>query len=459
MIQQQHSAEFRERITEAALRPLQRNDRGYWVIVSVLAVMVGGAFVAWLNQLSAGLGAAGYSDSAFWGIYEANLVAFIGVSYGGALVSAILRLTRARWRAPITRIAEAMALFSLLAGMAFAVIHLGRPERLWMLLVRPNISSPLVWDFAAVMTYLLTTLIFLYLPLIPDIALLRDRYQQRPGPRYRFYRALAMNWQDLPEQHRILQAGTLAIAILIIPIAVVVHSVLSWAFAVTGRPGWDSTIFAPYFVVAALFSGIATVVLVVGFFRHGYHLQDQITIQHFRYLGYLLLVLDLLYLYFTFTELLTEGYVGNDAVVPVLQATLLGQYAPFFWFFVIGGGIVPLLLVALPRTRTISGIVTAAVLVVTAMWLKRLIIVVPTVAHPLIAGSWGSFQPTWTSGAITLGAAASIPLFLMLFFKLFPVLAIYEMEEIADEVRTDEAQAAGRASFQPVHAQSGGIAS
>jgi len=429
----QRQADFKARVVEAALRPLARNGRGWWVIVAVLTALVVAAFVAWVTQLGSGLSVAGYSDHAFWGIYEANLVAFIGVSYGGALVSAILRLTHARWRAPITRLAEAMALFSLLAGMAFAVIHLGRPDRLLLLLVRPNITSPLVWDFAAVVTYLATTVIFLYLPLIPDAALLRDHFQEQGGFRFRLYRALAVNWRDLPEQRRALQAGTPAIAILIIPIAVLVHSVLSWAFAVTGRPGWDSTIFAPYFVVAALFSGIATVVIVVAFFRFGYKLHDLIELRHFRYLGYLLLVLDLLYLYFTFTELLTEGYVGNDAVSPVLQATLIGQYAPFFWFFVVGGGIIPLLLVSIPRTRTVPGIVTAAVLVVLAMWLKRLVIIVPTVAHPLIAGAWGSFTPTWVSGAITLGAAASIPLFLMLFFKLFPILAIYEMEEIAEE--------------------------
>ncbi len=429
----QQTAESKEQIVEAALRPFGRNGRGFWIIVACLTVLVVAAFVAWITQLSDGLSVAGYSDQSFWGIYEANLVAFIGVSYGGALVSAILRLTHAKWRAPITRLAEAMALFSLLAGMAFAVIHLARPERLWMLVTRPNISSPLVWDFAAVVTYLMTTSIFLYLPLIPDIALLRDRFAAKGGFRYRFYRALAMNWQDLPRQRKVLDRGTTAIAVLIIPIAILVHSVLSWAFAVTGRPGWDSTIFAPYFVVAALFSGIATVVLVVGFFRYGYKLQDQISIKHFLYLGYLLLVLDLLYLYFTFTELLTEGYVGNDAVVPVLQATLIGEFAPFFWFFIVAGGLIPLLLVAIPKTRTIPGIVTAATLVVLAMWLKRLVIVVPTVAHPLIAGSWGSFTPTWVSGAITLGAAASIPLFLMWFFKLFPILAIYEMEEIAEE--------------------------
>src|SRR5579884_351435 len=428
-------------VTEAALRPLQPSSRRFWLIAAGLGLLVMLGLVAYVTQLTEGLGVAGYSDHGFWGIYEANLVAFIGVSYGGALVSAILRLTNARWRAPITRLAEAMAVFSLLSGMVFAVIHLGRPERLWMLIARPQISSPLVWDFVAVMTYLVANLMFVYLPLIPDIALVRDESRLSRGWRGRLYRFLAVRWQGLPEQDQLLRRAIGTVAVLIIPLAVIVHSVLSWAFAVTGRPGWDSTIFAPYFVVAALYSGIATVIVVVAAFRKAYRLQRFIGLKHFRYLGYLMLALDLLYLYFTFTEPLTEGYVMNEEVVPVLEAVLVGQYAPYFWAFIFGGGLIPLVLVAVPRTRTVPGILTASILVVAGMWLKRLLIVVPTVAHPLIAGAWGSFQPTWVSAAITLAAAAAVPLGLMLFFKLFPVLAIYEMEEIAEEVQA--AYAAG----------------
>ncbi|HBY97434.1 MAG: polysulfide reductase NrfD [Ardenticatenaceae bacterium] len=426
-----------EDVREAALRPLAPSGRRFWALMAGLGLLAGWGVVAYITQLVKGLGVAGYSDKAFWGIYEANLVAFIGVSYGGALVSAILRLTQAKWRAPITRMAEAMALFSLLIGALFAIVHLGRPDRIWRMVVTPNISSPIIWDFVAVMMYLGATLIFLFLPLIPDIAVLRDRFQQQGGWRARLYRGLALNWRGLPRQVRLLERGMTTVAILIIPIAVIVHSVLSWAFAVTGRPGWHSTIFAPYFVVAALYSGVALVILVVAGFRQGYGLERYITLKHFQNLAYLMLTLDLLYLYFTFTELLTEGYVMTEDIVPVLEALLVGQYALFFWLFILGGGILPLLLVAVPKTRTIPGIVVASTLVVAGMWLKRLLIVVPAVAHPLIhqvvAGAWGAFRPTWVAIGITVGAAAAIPLLLMLFFKFFPILAIYEMEEIAAE--------------------------
>jgi Ni/Fe-hydrogenase subunit HybB-like protein len=422
----------REDVREAALRPLQPGGKPFWVLLGVLSLLVVWGVVAYVVQLINGLGAAGYSDTGFWGIYEANLVAFIAVSYGGALVSAILRLTQAHWRAPITRLAEAMAVFSLLVGMSFALVHLGRPDHVWRLILTPQIGSPIVWDFVVIVTYLAATVLFLYLPLIPDLAVMRDRGQVH-GWRARAYAALALGWQNLPAQRQLLNRGVTTVAILIIPVAVLVHSVLSWAFALTGRPGWDSTIFAPYFVVGALYAGVAMVILVVAAFRAGYQLGSFIGLKHFQYLGYLMVTLDLMYLYFTFTELLTEGYVQTEEVAPVLEALLVGTYAPSFWLFIIVGGLVPLVVMSVPRLRSVRGIVAAAALVVAAMWLKRLLIIVPAVAHPLIAGAWGSFQPTWVALGVTVGAAAAIPLLLMVFFKFFPILSISEMEELAME--------------------------
>jgi molybdopterin-containing oxidoreductase family membrane subunit len=272
------------------------------------------------------------------------------------------------------------------------------------------------------------------------------------GWRARLYRALALNWHGLPRQREVLARGIMIVAILIIPLAVFVHSVLAWAFAFTGRPGWNSTIFAPYFVVAALYSGIAMVILVVAGFRAGYQLNRYITLKHFRYLAYLMIVLDVMYLYFTWVELMTEGYVMSEETVPILEALLIGNYAVFFWFFMLVGGLIPLLLVAWSRTRTIAGIVIAATCVVAALWLKRMLIVLPAVAHPLISGAWGSFQVTWVAIGITVGAAAAIPLFLMLFFKFFPILAIDEMEEVASE----EARRGGTTSQQQVGSPTAG---
>ncbi len=421
---------IREEIREAAVRPMVKSGRWFWAIAATLAVLVGVGLVAYIIQLSRGLDAAGYSDHAFWGIYEANLVAFIGFSYGGALVSAILRLTDAKWRAPITRMAEAMALVTLLVGMVYAVVHLGQPIRMWRLIVHPQISSPVVWDFVAITSYLAATLCFLYLPLIPDLAIVNDRLHQGRGLRGRFYRALSLNWRGLPDQRHSLARAITTVAIIIIPLAVAVHSVLSWAFAVTTRPGWNSTIFGPYFVIAALYSGIAMVILVVAGFRNAYHLENQIAPAHFLKLGYLMITLGVAYLYFTFTELLVEGYKQTEEMTPLLEELLTGRYAAYFWLFVVGAGLAPLVLIGLPKTRKVPVIVGAAGLVVVGMWLKRLLIVLPAATNPQIQGPWGSFELTWVAVAVTVAGAAAIPLLLMLFFKAFPILAIDEMEEI-----------------------------
>lgn len=417
-------------IREAALRPLDQPGRWFWPLAVGLGLVTAWGLAAWGVQILNGLQVTGLNNRVFWGTYETNLVTFIGFSYGGALVSAILRLTGAEWRSPITRLAEATALITLLIGAIFPIIHLGRPDRLFELFIRPNFSSPIVWDLIAVMTYLFATVVFLYLPLIPDLAVAREVYTARGGPvwRVRLYSWLSLGWSDLPEQRRLLEWAISVMSLLIIPLAITVHSVLSWAFALTPRDGWHSTIFAPYFVIAALYSGVAAVILVVAAFRRAYRLRDFIETKHFRYLSYLMLTLGLTYLYFTFSEYLTEGYTDTRAAVEFLGLMLQYRFAPLFWAFVAGGVVLPALLVVLPQTRTVGGMTTAAALVVVSMWLKRFLIVVPAEALSLMPGALATYRPSWVELSITIGAAAGIALLLMLFFRVFPVLAIWEME-------------------------------
>jgi len=420
-----------------ALAPLLRGGRWFWPAVGLLSLPVLGALGAWGYQLTHGLRVTGLRDQVFWGVYITNLITFIGFSYGGALVSAILRLTGAAWRAPITRLSEATALITLVVGALFIFVDLGRPDRLWEFIAHPNLSSPLVWDALAVTTYLVATMIFLYLPLIPDLAVAARETDGRVGPLRRWVlRLLSLGWQGRPDQQRVLEWGTTTMAILIIPIAVTVHSVLSWAFALTTREGWHSTVFGPYFVIAALFSGVATVILVVLFFRWAYGLQRHIGAQQIRNLGMILLTLGVTYLYFTFDELLTEGYPMVMKTAELFRVLLFGQYGLQFWAFVIGGGLIPVLLVALPWTRNAKGIGIASGLVVAFMWLKRFLIIVPPQSVPLIAGPMGTYHPTWVEITITAGGIAAVPLLLILFFRLFPILAIHEMEEMESEPAT-----------------------
>lgn len=421
-----------EEMIEAALRPVVQKSRRFWLLAALLGAIAVIGLVAYGYQLSLGLGVTGLNNNVFWGFYFTDFIAFIGISYGGAIVSAILRLTSSSWRAPITRLAEAMALVSLLIGALFAIVDLGRPDRLWGFLVSPNPASPVVWDLVAISTYLIATVLFFYLPLIPDLAIGFRGLGNRAGKWLkRIYLFLSLGWQGLPEQRRLLATGLNIISIVIIPLAVSVHSVMAWAFSVTSRPGWHSTIFGPYYVVAALFSGVAAVILVVMAFRKVYHLEKYIGEKQIRYLGYLMLTLGLIYLYFTFSEMLTEGYVLARDTQPRLEWLLLNNYAPLFWLFVLAAGVIPVLLVAIPKTRNTSWITVAAALVVAGMWIKRFLIIVPTLRQGLLPASTLSYSPSWVEVAITLGAMAAIPLLLMLIFKIFPVMSIFEMEEVA----------------------------
>lgn len=418
---------------EAALRPIVHSGKRFRMLAGILALFAAAGIVAYIHQLSKGLGVTGLNNDVFWGFYFTNFIAFIGISYGGAIVSAILRLTNSDWRAPITRLAEALALVSLLIGAVFAIVDIGHPERMWELLVSASLTSPVVWDLLAITTYLAATVVFFYLPLIPDAALCRDTLSKTSnGWRRRLYTVLAAGWRGLPHQRQCLSFGIGIMSALIIPLAVSVHSVMAWSFAVTSRTGWHSTIFGPYYVVAALFSGVAAVILVTVAFRRAYHLEKFIREKQIRYLGFLMLVLGLIYSYFTFSEFLTEGYVMAEGTVALLETLLLKNYAPLFWLFVLGAGVVPVLVIANARTRTVKGLVVASAFVVASMWIKRFLIVVPPLRRGVLPSQTLPYGPTWVELTITLGALAGIPLLLMLIFRLVPVMSVYEMEEVAE---------------------------
>lgn len=420
---------------EAAMRPFKKASLKYWITIGTLSAIVLLGIVAWVIQLQEGMGVAGYTDRSFWAIYIADVVAFIGVSYGGAVVSAILLLTGAKWRAPLARMAEAMAVVTVLIGAALIIPHLGRPDRLMYMLLQPNFKSPVFWDFVAITTYIVASIVFFFLPLIPDMAILNREHENELGrSRSSIYRFFSRGWVGSARQRSVLRGAISLLAILIIPLAVSVHSVLSWAFALMSRPGWHESIWAPYFVIAALYSGVALVIIVVAGFRRGYHLEAFIHERHFIRLGFLMAALGSTYLYLTFADILPGAYVGEEAVSKVTFDTLAGQSAISFWFVVIAGVVIPITLVALPWTRNIWGMVVASTLVVIAMWLKRLVMVIETAHYDQLTQSFNNYYHfTWVPIAITLAAVAAIPLLLMILFRIFPILAINEIQEIAGE--------------------------
>ena len=439
-------------VREASLRPFGKPGLGWWLTVGALSAMVGVGILAWVVQLRGGMGVSGFNDRAFWAIDIANVVTFIGVSYGGAVVSAILRLTGATWRAPLTRLAEGTAVCTVLVGSALIIPHIGRPDRLYELLTQPNLTAPVFWDFIAVMTYTAASFVFFAMPLVPDMAILHKGHAKQLGRRARLYAAVSRGWEGAPRQRRVLAGGLGLVSIMIIPLAVSVHSVLAWAMATTSRPWWHESIWAPQFVVAALYSGVALVILVVAGFRRGYHLEAFITERHFVRLGFILATFAATYLYFTFADILPGAYVGEHGTAAVFSELLVGRLAVWFWLFVFAGGVLPLILVALPWTRNVWGMVAASALIVPMMWLKRMLMVVAPANYDTMSGAFGSYHFTWVPIAVTLAAMAAIPLMLMLLFRVVPLLSIDEIEEINENEEMANAEAAA-AYLRAEHAQ------
>lgn len=339
---------------KALLAPVLYWGRGTYIILAALGATIAFGAYAYLSQLLNGLAVTDLSDTVSWGLYITNFVFFIGISHVGALLSSILRLTGAPWRHPITRMAEAITFSSLLIGALMPIIDLGRPDRVLNIFLRGRLQSPIIWDIVSIFTYLAGSTIFLLLPLIPDAALLRDKYSGAPLWRRWLYRLLAFGWRGSAEQRERLEHLSNIMAVLILPIAVMVHTVVSWIFAMTLRPGWNSTIFGPYFVAGALASGAASVIVAMAVFRKFYHLENHITLRHFRNMTALALVLDLAYIYFNISEYLTLYYKMEVAEKGLLTELFSGSLAPLFWLTQVFGLLLPAFLYILPHIKPIA---------------------------------------------------------------------------------------------------------
>jgi Ni/Fe-hydrogenase subunit HybB-like protein len=314
----------------------------------------------------------------------------------------------------------------------FPIIHLGRPWLFFWLvpypnerLIWPNFRSPLVWDFFAINTYLIGSTLFLLLPTIPDFALIRDRSS---GWRRRIYGWLALGWQGTPRQWHRLESAMQIMAIAILPVAVSVHTIVSFDFSMAVVPMWHSTIFGPYFVAGAIFSGIAALIVAMAFLRHFLHLEEYLHPVHFQNLGKLLLVMSLLWSYFVFSERLTVWYGNNPEEMAAFWATQRGRYAPLYWTMVICNFVIPFTLLSISRLRTITGCVVASVGVLVGMWLERFLIIVPSLANRALPYSWGTYQPQPIEIVITIATFAAMALLYTLFAKLVPVISIWELK-------------------------------
>jgi Ni/Fe-hydrogenase subunit HybB-like protein len=440
-----------EQINQDLLRPIYHASWRFYASVAVLAALVLAAFYAWGYQMYHGLGVSGLNRPVYWAFYITNFVFWIGISHAGTLISAILRVSNATWRRPVTRCAEAITVFSLSIAAMFPLIHLGRPWLFFWLIpypsergIWPQFRSPLLWDFFAINTYLTGSVIFLLLPSFPDFALIRDRSN---GWRKKIYSIVSLGWRGEPKQWHRLEMAMRIMAVAIIPVAVSVHTIVSWDFAMAPVPGWHSTIFGPYFVAGAIFSGIAALIIAMALLRKLLHLEEYLKPLHFENLGKLLLVMSLLWFYFVFAERLTTWYGNFPSEMSVFWSTQLGRFSPLFWTMVFCNFIIPAPILAIKSLRSkIGWTVVAAVPIVIGMWLERFLIIVPALSHKYLPYAYGTYRPTWVEITITIGTFAGMGLLYLIFSRVFPIISIWELKlgmqrkaEAAPELASQEA--------------------
>jgi molybdopterin-containing oxidoreductase family membrane subunit len=431
------------------LRSLQENTWRFYAWVGFLLTILLWGLYAYVQQLRNGLIVTGMRDQISWGLYITNFVFFIGISHAGTLISAILRVTDTQWRTPITRMAEGITVFALCIGAPMVMIDMGRPDRLLNVFRYGRIQSPIIWDVLGVSTYLTGCILYFYIPMIPDLALLANE-PRLASWRRRLYRTLSLGWTGTAQQKVLLEKAISSMAVFIIPLAVSVHTVVSWIFAMTLRPGWNSSIFGPYFVVGAIYSGTAAVIFSMYVLRRVFRLHEYIEELHFRRLGLLLLAFSLIYLYFNINEYLTAGYKLEGSERLLMDRLFSGDYAMLFWVaqslcvFIPAALMIAVLGLKRNQRYTIPAVVLSSVMVVVGAWVKRYIIVVPTLRSPYLPSGqrlpWESthYHPTWVEWSITAAAVAGFTLIYTLMVKLFPIVSIWETREQKGEIQAAE---------------------
>ena len=425
------------RIDADILRTMRPPGLAYFgALALVLAGLSFGAY-AFSLQWRLGLGVAGYQHPIYWGVYITNFVFWVGIAHSGTLISAVLFLFRARWRTAVARASEAMTVFAVMTAGLFPIIHIGRPWFFYWLIPFPNerqlwvnFRSPLIWDVFAITTYLTVSAMFLYLGLIPDMAAARDRTTDWRKP---IYRVLALGWDGSNRRWHHYTALYAFLAALATPLVVSVHSVVSWDFAVSILPGWHSTIFAPYFVAGAIFSGLAMVITLLIPLRKLLGLEEYITIQHFENLAKMIILTSLIVGYAYVVEFFIAWYSGNPFEQNSFYDRMFGQYRLLTWAMLACNTIVPLSLFAKRIRTSLPALFVISLLVNVGMWLERFVIIVTSLSHDFNPANWaGIYTPTWVEGAITLGSFSMFFFLFLLFVKNLPAVSMTEMKEASD---------------------------
>ena len=410
----------------------------WWIIlVGLLGIILAGVLSAAGLLVNQGLGLTGLNRQVFWGFFITNFIFWVGISHAGVMISAILRLSQAEWRRPMVRAAETMTVFSLMTAALMPLIHEGRPWRVayWLLPydlsrgIWPDIRSPLVWDPAAIGTYLTGSMLFVFTALIPDLAVIRDR---STGWRRTVYGTLALGWHGNPRQWKLQGIAGILLSALILPVFVSVHSIVSWDFGVTLVPSWHVTVFAPYFVIGAVLSGVSAVVTLMIIMRKLFHLENYIWEEHIDGLGRLLIVVAVGWHFLFWLEFVFALWVLEDQEITVWMLRLF--HAPWSWFFLLFYSfsfVIPVTLWMIPKVRrNFTWMFWISIMVNIGMFTERMIIIVPALMRKGgLPFNYVTWRPSPFDITIVGGTFVLVAFLLLMFSKFFPLIPIWESKE------------------------------
>jgi Ni/Fe-hydrogenase subunit HybB-like protein len=435
-----------EKISEIVLAP--RPHRG-WVVGFAIGFVITNVMlvsIAWL--LFRGIGIWGVNAPVAWGFAIINFVWWIGIGHAGTLISAILLLLKQEWRTSINRFAEAMTLFAVACAGLFPLLHVGRPWLAYWLFPYPNtmglwpqFRSPLLWDVFAVSTYATASLLFWYVGLIPDLATLRDRARNRVAQFA--YGILSMGWRGSAMHWHRYEVAYLLLAGLATPLVVSVHTVVSFDFAVSQVPGWHTTVFPPYFVAGAVFSGFAMVMTLAIPIRKFYGLEDFITMRHLGNMAKVMLTTGLIVAYGYATELFTAFYSGNIFEEHMMLNRMFGDYGWSYWALIACNIAIPQLLWFRAVRNNVPLLWVISIVINIGMWLERFVIVVTSLQHPFLPSAWGNYYPTKWDWGLYIGTIGFFFTLLLLFIRFLPMINVFEMRELLSRQTGHGGHAAG----------------
>jgi molybdopterin-containing oxidoreductase family membrane subunit len=424
-------------INEELLRSIFVTPLRFWVSATILAMIASLMVISFTFMVIFGLGLTGLNRPVFWGFLITNFVFWVGISHAGTMISSILRLTQAEWKRPITRAAETMTVFSLATAALFPLIHTGRPWRIayWVFpydfnhQIFPNPRSPLVWDPSAIFTYLTGSALFVLVALIPDFAAIRDR---STGTRKLIYGALALGWRGTPRQWKMQTIVGVLLSALILPVFVSVHSIVSWDFAVSLVPVWHATVFAPYFVIGAVHSGVSAVLTLMAIMRKFFGWTNQLRPEHFDAIGRLLIAVACTWLYFFMLDVFYAIYAGEPAELTVMELRFFSwPWGALFWVVLITSFIIPIpLWLKRSNRRNITLMFWTSILVNIGMWSERFWLIVPGLQRKEeFTYMWNVYNPNLVEIGLVAGSVAMVGLFLLLFSKVCPPIPLWEIKE------------------------------